>query len=64
MSCHITNEESSHERGVSFVHPGSQECSTQLCAETCCGEKRLTPLESSVLWFLADRDDKAFDDEW
>ena len=41
MSCHVANEESSHEHGVSFVHPNSQECSTQLCAETCCGEKCL-----------------------
>ena len=59
VSCHIINEDSSHERGVSVVHPDSQECSIQLC----CGEKRLTPLEPSVFWFLADRDDKAFNDE-
>ena len=24
----------------------------QLCATTCCGEKRFTSLESSVFWFL------------
>ena len=63
MSCHGANAESSHERGVSFVHPDSRECSIQLCAETCRGEKRLTSLKSSVFWFLAEPDDDAFDDE-
>ena len=63
MACHVANEESSLERGVSFVHPDFQERSIQLCAETCCGEKRLTPSESSVFWFHAERDDDAFDDE-
>ena len=63
MSSHVENEESSHERRVSFAHPDFQECSTQLCAETCCGEKRFTSLESSVFGFLAERDDDAFDGE-
>ena len=59
----FASEESSHERGVSFVHSDSQECSIQLCAEACCGEKRFTSLESSVFGFLAEREDDAFDDE-
>ena len=63
MSCHVANEESSRERGVSFVHPDSRECSIQLSAETCYGENRLTSLESSVFWFLAEREDDASDDE-
>ena len=62
VSGHVANEESSHERGVSFVSPDSQESSSKLCAETC-GEKRFTSLESSVFWFFAERDDDAFDDE-
>ena len=37
-------------RGVSMVHPDSEECSIQLCAETYCSEKRFTPSESSVLF--------------
>ena len=32
-------KKSSHERGVCFVLPDSQECPVQLCAETCCSEK-------------------------
>ena len=63
MSCHVANEELSHERRVSFVHPDFQECSIQLCAKTCGGEKRFTSLESSVFWLLAERDDDAFGDE-
>ena len=51
VSSHVENEASSHERRVSFAHPYFQECSIQLCAETCCGEKRFTSLESSVFWF-------------
>ena len=49
MSCHVANEESSHERGVSSVHHDSQGYSTQLCAETCCSEKRFTTWDSNVL---------------
>ena len=43
MSCHVAKEESSHELGVSFVHPDSQEWSIQLCAETCCGGVKASP---------------------
>ena len=50
MSCHVENEDSSHERGMSFVHPDYQKCPTQLCAETCCSEKRFTLSESSLLF--------------
>ena len=39
-------------------------CPIQLCAETCFGEKCLTPLRNQVcLKFLAKREDDAFDDE-
>ena len=50
VSCHVANEESSHEPGVSFAHLDSQECSIQLCAETCWSERRSSPWESSVFF--------------
>ena len=57
MKSHLMNAE------CLFVDPDAKECAIQLCAKTCCGEKRFTPLESNVFWFLAERDDEAFDDE-
>ena len=47
---------------MSFVHHVAKERSIQLCAETCRSEKRFTPLESSVSWFLVEPDNDAFDD--
>ena len=49
---------------MSFARPDSLECPIQLCAETCWSEKRLTSRKSQAcLWFLAKREDDAFDDE-
>ena len=64
VSCHVAIEESSLERGVSFVHHNSQRCSTEHCAETCCGEKCLASRKNQAcFWFLAKQEDDAFDDE-
>ena len=52
VSCHVKNEETTHERGVCFVLPDSQECPFHSCAETCCREKHSTHLGSSVPLFL------------
>ena len=51
VSGHVVNEESSHVESL-FVHHDSQGCSTQLCTETCCGEKCLTSWKNQTCFWV------------
>ena len=63
MSCHVENEDSSHERGMSFVHPDYPEMSNPtLCRNLLQRETFYSIGIQLAFWFLAKREDDVIDD--
>ena len=60
VSCHVANEDSLH---VFCSSRFPRNVRSESCAETCWSEKRLLAWNQACLWFVARREDDAFDDE-